>query len=270
MKTIKHYLSVSFTIFRQALQRIMEYKASLLGWLIANPVQFIVGFATIKFVVEEFGVIDGWDYGQLAFIYGISVMSHGLNCVFFHSSWNMGRWIMEGDFDRYLLRPLNVLYQFYFMEVNPVGFTDMIPGLFVFLYGCNQSGFQFTFANLVSVIIMLIGAVAIRGAIYLILGGTSFWTKSVNPYRGYTQMMFDKTSQYPISIYPKALQIVLTYVIPLGWVSYYPASELLGKETELFAWNGAVWMTLLIGIGTFAIAAFVFNQGLKQYESAGN
>ena len=82
--------------------------------------------------------------------------------------------------------------------------------------------------------------------------------------------MFDKTSQYPISIYPKALQMVLTYLIPLGWVSYYPAAELLGKETELFAWNGAVWMTLSIGLAIFALAAFVFNQGMKQYESAGN
>ena len=121
-----------------------------------------------------------------------------------------------------------------------------------------------------SVLILLLGATAIRGGIYLILGCTAFWTKSANPYRGYTQQMFDKTSQYPISIYPKALQMVLTYLIPLGWVSYYPAAELLGKETELFAWNGAVWMTLSIGLAIFALAAFVFNQGLKQYESAGN
>jgi len=270
MKTLKHYLSVSLTICRQSLQRMVEYKANLLGWLIANPVQFIVGFATIKFVVEEFGVIDGWDYGQLAFIFGISVMSHGLNCVFFHSSWMMGRWIMLGDFDRYLVRPMNVLYQFYFMEINLVGFTDMIPGLCVFIYGCIQVGFQPTLGNLLSVLGMLIGATAIRGGIYLILGCVAFWTKSNNPYRGYTQQMFDRTSQYPISIYPKALQIILTYIIPLGWVTYYPGSEFLGKETELFVGNAAVWTSLAIGIGTFVVAAVVFNQGLKQYESAGN
>ena len=270
MKTIKHYLSVSYTVFLQSFQRIMEYRVSLLGWLVADPVQFIIGFATIKFVVEKFGVIDGWDYGQLAFMYGIAVISHGMNCVFFHSSWTMGRWIMAGDFDRYLLRPMSVLYQFYFTKINPVGYTDMIPGICVFLYGCNKVGFQFTFANVMSVLLLLIGATAIRGGIYLILGCTAFWTKSANPYRGYTQQLFDKTSQYPISIYPKTLQMVLTYLIPLGWVSYYPAAELLGKETELFAWNGAVWMTLFIGIVTFLIAAFVFNQGLKQYESAGN
>ena len=146
----------------------------------------------------------------------------------------------------------------------------MIPGLCVFIYGCIQVGFQPTLGNLLSVLGMLVGATAIRGGIYLILGCVAFWTKSNNPYRGYTQQMFDRTSQYPISIYPKALQIILTYIIPLGWVTYYPGSEFLGKETELFVGNAAVWTSLAIGIGTFVVAAVVFNQGLKQYESAGN
>ena len=37
--------------------------------------QFIMGFAIIKFVVESFGEINGWNYGQLAFLYGLSVIS---------------------------------------------------------------------------------------------------------------------------------------------------------------------------------------------------
>ena len=70
LKTIRHYGSVSLANLRIAILTLIEYPANMLGWLLSNPIQFILGFATIKFVVEEFGTIVGWGYGELAFLYG--------------------------------------------------------------------------------------------------------------------------------------------------------------------------------------------------------
>ena len=102
--------------------------------------QFIMGFAIIKFVVESFGEINGWNYGQLAFLYGLSVISHALSMIFFVQGWFMGYYVIEGDFDRYLTRPLGVLYQFFFTNINIFGVTDLIPGILVFIYGCVKAG----------------------------------------------------------------------------------------------------------------------------------
>lgn len=270
IKTIKQYIDVSKAFFKISVLQTLEYRAGILGWLLANPIQFVVGFATIQFVVSEFGTIAGWEYGQLAFLYGISVISHGLNVIFFYPSWDMGWYVVEGDFDRFMLRPLNVLYQFLFTGFNAVGVTDLIPGICVFVYGCIQVGFEWSFFNVISVLSMLIGAAFIRGGVYLILGCTAFWTKSRNSFSGYTQELFDKTTMYPLSIYPESFQFVLTYLIPIGWVSFYPVADILGMPNGRFAWDGAVWASLLIGIVVFLIAACVFKRGLRHYESAGN
>ena len=69
MKTIKHYLSVAWLSFRLSFQACMEYPAAFIGWLISNPIQFLVGFATIKFVVEEFQTLADWNFKELAFLY---------------------------------------------------------------------------------------------------------------------------------------------------------------------------------------------------------
>ena len=76
IKQILFYLDVSLIYIKQAFLTVIEYPASIIGWLISNPIQFIVGFATIRFVVQQFGHINGWDYGQLAVLYGLSVISH--------------------------------------------------------------------------------------------------------------------------------------------------------------------------------------------------
>lgn len=270
LKTLWYYLDVTIVCIKMALLKIVEYPANILGWLLSNPVQFLLGFATIRFVVQEFGTINGWNYGQLAFLYGLSVLSHALSMIFFVDGWFLGWWVIDGEFDRLLTRPMSVVYQFFFTNINVFGVTDLIPGIIVFLYGCKKIGFHWSFQSAIFVFVMLVGATFIRGGIYMILGSTSFWTKSAVDFGAFTQEIFDKTTMYPISMYPESFQFVLTYLIPIGWVSFYPVSGLLGIENGMVHSGAGVWMTLLIGILTMLVAAFVFKLGLRQYESAGN
>ena len=269
-RTLCHYLDVTWQSIKMAFMTIIEYPSSIAGWLISNPLQFIMGFAIIKFVVESFGEINGWNYGQLAFLYGLSVISHALSMIFFVQGWFMGWFVIEGEFDRYLTRPLGVLYQFFFTNINIFGITDLIPGIIVFIYGCIKCEIEVTFLFVISVIIMLIGATLIRGGIYILLGSTSFHTRSAVDFGQYTQEIMDKTTMYPISMYPESLQFILTYLIPVGWVSFYPVSSLLGIEVGIGQALPVPLLTLLIGVAVMLLAGAYFKCGLKKYESAGN
>ena len=269
-RTLCHYLDVTWQVIKMAFMTIIEYPSSIAGWLISNPLQFIMGFAIIKFVVESFGEINGWNYGQLAFLYGLSVISHALSMIFFVQGWFMGWFVIEGEFDRYLTRPLGVLYQFFFTNINVFGITDLIPGIIVFIYGCIKCEINVTFLFVISVIIMLIGATLIRGGIYILLGSTSFHTRSAVDFGQYTQEIMDKTTMYPISMYPESMQFILTYLIPVGWVSFYPVSSLLGIEVGIGQALPVPLLTLLIGVAVMLLAGAYFRAGLKKYESAGN
>ena len=269
-KELGHYLDVTLQVIKMAFLTIVEYPANIAGWMISNPIQFIVGFATIKFVVESFGEINGWNYGQLAFLYGLSVMSHALSMIFFVQGWFMGYFVLEGDFDRYLTRPMSVLYQFFFTNINIFGITDLIPGILVFVYGCIKCAVQVTPLFVLQVLVMLIGATLIRGGIYIFLGSTSFYTKSTTDFGMYTQEIMDKTTLYPISMYPESLQFILTYLIPIGWVSFYPVSSLLGIENSVLNGMAVPFVTLFVGLLVITLSGLFFKAGLKKYESAGN
>ena len=264
-----HYMDVTACVIKMAFMTIIEYPSNIAGWLISNPLQFIMGFAIIRFAVESFGQINGWSYGQLAFLYGISVISHALSMIFFVQGWFMGYYVIEGEFDRYLTRPLGVMYQFFFTNINIFGVTDLIPGILVFLYGCVKCGIRANLLFILQVVIMLIGATLIRGGIYILLGSTSFHTRSAVDFGQYTQEIMDKTTMYPMSMYPESMQFILTYLIPVGWVSFYPASAFLGIDSR---YNGMMvpLITLAVGILVMLAAGAYFNLGLKKYESAGN
>ena len=237
-KELCHYMDVTGQCIKMAFMTIIEYPSSIAGWLISNPLQFIMGFAIIKFVVESFGEINGWNYGQLAFLYGISVISHALSMIFFVQGWFMGYYVIYGDFDQYLTRPLGVLYQFFFTNINIFGITDLIPGIIVFIYGCAKCQLAITPLFLIQVIIML--------------------------------EIMDKTTMYPISMYPESMQFILTYLIPVGWVSFYPVSALLEVENTVLNGLAVPFVTLAVGLVVMILAGAYFTSGLKKYESAGN
>ena len=51
MERIKYYIDVSLYHVKLAVLTMLEYPAKFVGWLLSNPIQFILGFATINFVV---------------------------------------------------------------------------------------------------------------------------------------------------------------------------------------------------------------------------
>ncbi len=269
ISSLKHHFTVAAHLMKMSVQTSLEYRAEIVGWLFANPIQFVFGLATIKFVIAEFGTLGGWTFGELAFLYGLAVLSHGLSVILFVQTWWMGSAILDGEFDILMLRPMNVLFQFFFDRFNIIGITDLIPGVVIFIYGCTEVRFVWSFVNILMLVSVLIGATLIRGAVYLLTGSLAFWTKSRNSFAITNMIVFDQMTKYPLSIYPRAIQMIFTFLIPLGFIAFYPANDFLGKSGDIF--SGLLpWIALAVGVFVFWAATRVFRRGLKKYESAGS
>ena len=268
-KCILHYIKVGYCSIKLEIQSQMEYPSFLFAWLIANPTHFILGLVSINIVLKNFGSLGGWSFSQIAFLYGIASMSHGLSMVLFIQTWYIQYLVTEGEFDRLLLRPLGIFFQFSVMEFNLIGFTDLIPAICILIYGCSAVGFHPSFLNVIKLTAAIIGATLIRGALYMATCSIAFWTKR-SPVVDLDNSVIYYTSRYPISIYPMYFQIIFTYIIPLGFISFYPASELLQRGTSMFLPNELCFMALLVVIVTYTIGYAIFKKGLSRYESSGS
>ena len=269
MKKIRYYASVAAMFTKLSIQSELEYPFMLIGHVLANSIQWVVGFATIKFVVDQFGSIGGWGYESLAFLYGMSVLSHGLAVVFFIQTWYMGYCVIEGEYDMFLLRPMNLLFQFLFMDFNLIGFTDMIPGLIVFVYGCMKVHLALNFTNIMLILFTLAGGTLIRGSVWLFCGSMSFWTKSTANFTDMVGELFERVSMYPITIYPRWVQALFTFILPLAWITFFPVRDMLRMEPARIPVPLAV-VTLAVGLLMFAGSCVIFRLGMRKYESAGS
>ncbi len=224
----------------------------------------------IKIVIQNFQPLNGWQFQEISFLYGLSIVSHGLSIVFFIQTWRMDWFVTNGQFDMYLIRPLNVFFQFSFQYFNFIGFTDIIPGIIILLYAINLTGVTISIINILKILLVIIGATFLRGAIYTIIGSMAFWIKRSNKLIEINLLIDEQIMRYPLTIYPRAIQFLLTFILPFGFIGFYPASEILGvKSGFVFPGSSCLW-TLGIGIVSFLLSIMLFYKGLSKYESSGS
>jgi ABC-2 type transport system permease protein len=270
LDSIKYHISVAAFFVKLAVQRQLEFPSFLVCYIIGNPLNCLASLWILNVVTGRFNALNGWTFSQITFLYGLGLVSHGIMIILFIQTWNIENMVIRGNFDRLLLRPMNVFFQLIVSYINLIGITDLVPGIIIFLYGCKMVAFQCTLINIFKLLMVLIGAVMIRGAFFTITGSIAFWTKSSRYLIATNLNLFERTTMYPLSIYPIVIQIIFTFMLPFGFISFYPACDFLGKNNGFSLPVGLALWTPLIGLILSVLAGKLFKSGLKIYESAGS
>lgn len=269
-RNVKYYASVAACFLRLSLQKQFEYTFDIICCFIMIPMMYGTGILLLYFMVSNYQPLSGWTFPQLAFLYGLGDLSHGLMMVFSVQNWWIETSVVRGEFDRMLLRPINVFFQFSVTYINFIGLMDVLVGGTIFIYSCYLIGFNWSIYTIMKVILIVVGAALIRSSIFTIFCSIAFWTKRSQSMFVLLNDFMERTTLYPMSIYPYFVQLMLTLIIPIAFISFYPSSELLGKSTPFALPLGMSVWTPLIGVVMFILANLVFNYGLKNYESTGS
>lgn len=115
--------------------------------------------------------------------------------------------------------------------------------------------------------ILLFGSL-IYGGLFLIVSGSAFLVTKTDALF-HIMFFFREVSYYPLSIFPKVIQIMATVLVPYGFINFYPLRELLGKEETGDLGNLAGWSPVA-AIVFFTTACLFFNLSARQYKSSGS
>lgn len=244
----------------------MEYKADFLIGLFAFFVIQASGIAFIYLIFQQIPKLNGWNFDQIVFIYGFAQLPRGLDHLFTDNLWMLsGRIIAKGQFDRYLLRPINPLFQLIAEVVQPDAIGELLVGIILVTTSIVKLKISLSIIDILIFIFLVICGSIIYTSIKLLFASIAFWIKYSQAILFMNYMMSD-FAKYPMSIYSKWLRIILSYVIPFAFTAYYPASYFIGKVNLTMAAFG----TFAIAVISFAIAYTVWLLGMRAYESAGN
>lgn len=173
--------------------------------------------------------------------------------------------IIRGDFNRYLLRPINPLFHLISETVQADAIGELVVGITIFSIACTNLKIHFGIVNIIILILITIAGSIIYTSIKLLLASISFWLKTSIEI---LQVVYNFSDfvKYPTSIYSKGIQFMITIAIPFAFTAFIPAAYFIGKVNLNYALGG----TILAAVISFSIAYAVWLQGIKVYESAGS
>ena len=243
---------------------LLEYRASFLIGLVA---QFLIQgatLATIWVVMQQVPALNGWTLPELLLIYGLTIFCRSFSHMFADNTWRVGGAIRYGEFDRYLVRPVDPLFHLLADDFSIDGLGNFLIGGTLVLSTGQALGIFSSLFNIAYLVVAITSGAVIFFALNLITCSSAFWIIDSIPVSGavFENWLF---AQYPLNIYPRAIEFMLTWIIPYGFASYYPASFVLGRHLGPVVWAGPLVALVLLIIGyRFWLV------GLSRYEGTGS
>lgn len=262
---MRRYLGLYGLFLKQRLKILLEYRVNFLIGASSTLLEQAAGILMIWVVMSQIPDLNGWGLYEILMIYGFLMASKSINHMFADNLWTIGQvYIRTGQFDRFLVRPVDPLFHLLADRFCHDGIGNFIAGVLCIGIAWVHLAIPFTLLHVGYAVLGVLCGGLIFIAINLATCVSAFWIVQSVPV---TRAVFENHlfAQFPLSIYPRWINLMLTWLIPYGFASFYPASALMGYDIGLMAWLGVP----VAGLALF-LAYRLWLFGLSHYSGTGS
>lgn len=233
-----------------------EYRFSFLFQLFAMFFNDSVLLLVWGLFFKTFPTLNGWDFETMLLFISIQWGGATLFLLIAGGVANLPLLITSGRLDYYLAFPQNPLF---FISIEHLFLPDIVTLLMavaVWIYCVGFSIFSFLLF-----FILCSSASIVVFSFNVIIASLGFYVGNAEYLFEILLSAFFNIAYFPQSVYPRWIKLITTFIIPVFFMAILPTAL-----AQNFSWQG---LGLLFGAAVifFLFAIFLFNRGLRRYES---
>jgi ABC-2 type transport system permease protein len=257
------YLRLLGLFAKVSVQDDAAYRADFLSHAVMSLVHVgaeVVGLWTIFANTRS---LAGWTVFEVVTLVGVfRVMSGVVGLVVAPNMRQIMEDIRDGRLDFALLKPVNSQFYVSARRISMWRTTDVVIGLLMVAVGCAKLHANLSAAALLHFLVMLLAGAVIIYSFWLVLATSAFWFTRISNIEMVFWNVFE-AGRYPVTIYPRWIRIALTYVLPLAFLTTFPAGTLVGKLGVPHV-AGAIALAVV----SLTAASVFWRVGLRHYSGA--
>lgn len=263
---LRRYAEVFLAYSAQYLKTVFAYRGDFVAQFVSDLISQVMNLVLILVIFRHISSLSGWGQGEMLFLYGFFLLPYAFFNVFFSNFFAVPeKYILQGEMDRILTRPINSLFQVIVEQLELESLASVVTALGIMAYAGLVIHWRWSWWDVPLTLVLAVGGTLIYGGIYIALASLAFWFEG-NIALMPTVYNISVYGRYPVTVYKGLVRFVLTWVLPFAFTGFYPASLLLHR-TEFVVYG---WLTPLVGIVAFAIGAGCWFAGIRRYTGAGN
>lgn len=250
--------------FKMHLNSQLQYRVSFVLSFISQFIVFFGYYFTIICLFDNFSNIKGFTLYEVLLTFSIIQFGFAFCETFFRGMDIFDELIISGNFDKLLLRPRNIMLQVFTEEMSLVRFARLLQALIILIISLIKINVDWDIYKIITIIFMIISSVVIFLGIFILSASYCFITVKGLEIRNVFTDGGKHMAQYPIGIFKKGFRFIFTFIIPYGFVNYYPLLYILGKKN-----NRLLMFSPLITLIYLIPCIILFYKGIKKYSSTG-
>ena len=265
MRRIVEYLRLYFIIEAQYIKARMQYRADFIISSFGMFFSSLITLGVFWVIFDTVPNLAGWSLTEMTFIYAFYMIAISPMQIIFDHFWQLRFHLEQGSFLKYYFRPLNMMF-YYISEVFDLkGLTQLFVGVALLVYTSSQLHITWTLTRVVLLFITLFSAALVQISIVVLAACAAFWVLDSYPVLGLAWRMRE-FAPYPMSIFDGAFRFTFTYILPIGFIAFYPSQIFLRPEDVSYL----TYFSPIIGIGLFALTYWVWTKGVNSYTGTGS
>jgi ABC-2 type transport system permease protein len=249
------------------LQTYAEYRGDALLMGTSSALTDGLGLVFLWVIFRQIPTIHGWTVWEVLLIYGLVVLSGGVTQLLFDGIWTIGNNVYQARFDIFLTRPIPPLLSVLTFWMSPEGIGGVVLGVALSGVAVAHLNRSWSLPDILVAAVLVGSGIAVRLGVTLVVNCIGFWSGGplASGMGELSEPMYDLV-RYPLGIYATAVRVALTTAVPLAFVSFLPAS-FLSRGTDQ---SGIVFLGPVVAIVIWGVGLWLFQRGVRRYDSSGN
>lgn len=241
----------------------MSHRFNFFMGAFANILWTVSQLITINYLFAKIHSFQGWSLADLILLLSFGQVYVYLSAMVFDLNLNkLPDKIISGAFDRMLTKPINILFLSSFEQLSVATLIPMITTvtplmLYGMIYRSHVQALDLFFAT----ITLCLGVITLY-LLSLAISGLTFFFEDIQSIKEYVVMRTIDLARIPLSIFPQLVQSVLTFVIPIAFIAYYPA-QIIRHQTNLIF---VLCVQVILLVIFYLTAQIIWKAGLKKYS----
>jgi ABC-2 type transport system permease protein len=241
----------------------LEYRVNFIGLLFLSLIDAVWSIGGALLFYSHRATIGGWTFNQCLIVIGLYFLAYGfVDVVMRPNIDDIVEHIRTGTMDFVLVKPINsqmhaTLRRFRFQKLSSVA-----VGCSIIIYALIQLHQAPDIGQLLLFMCVCMGSMVLLYSAMTLLATLSFWLVDVTNIDDFI-VGFLEAGRFPADAFPEPVRKIITFVIPIAFITTIPAEVLLGRLTlALVVYGWAIALLLLAAsIGLWRVA-------LQHYTSA--
>jgi ABC-2 type transport system permease protein len=257
------YLRLFLVFLRIGVMSELAYRANFFMQLFESLLELGTALAGLAVVFAHTAALEGWRPVEVVALLGVYFIVGGLIRMLIQPSMErLIESVREGTLDFTLTKPEDAQLLVSIQRVEIWKLTDVVLGFGVLVVALGRLGTGFGFRQAAAFAVALLAGALIVYGFWLILATLSFWFVRVENILVIFQSMYE-AGRWPVSLYPRWLRFVLTFLVPIAFATTVPAQALADRLTwEILLGTAALAIILLIAARLF------WRTGVRRYSGA--